>query len=945
MLRKLLTFSTVVALTLAGLVNATPALADDCSTGGAGTSGDPYVICNTTDFNQISAHPDWQFKLGANLDFTNYNPPTTDLDGELDGNGKTIRNFNRNITTNYGGLFRFISYTGFIHDLKLENITFNVTDGAYAAPLAGILYGRAERIEATGNIETNSQYTTGLVGIIWGDATLADSLSSVAINRSESTYAYGLAAILWGDDPQQGGDGIPQVSNSLYLGPGNLSALPYYEPWFDPRQSEFPPESSCDVVSGVFTLSDGFLAECSQVQEFEQFGEATGLTEGYSDFSSEIWNFGDSSSLPILRQFPKAPSSPRGLTVGNSDFNFVGQVVPGFDGGSAIMGYEVEARRAGGTWHSYDFQFNEPTLFSVDSLTPGAYYDVRVRALNAFGKSDWLATTESTIAQYTSDEVLLGNGKILSVQSGLLDAPYMSAVVSLQNGLQAVAFTETLADGTSLVGMKVFTTSGRVIYESSAEVFGPTDAQTVVGGAGRLGITVSPKGTLAIAYVVKTTLGHNVTTSVKVRQFKSTVILGDESALPARTIDKTSTTCNNDADCGYENIQLISDVSGKFAVIATFPTANGKNLVASSQLSYGNWVTKSLEAEASVESASIVPGKSGFLVGWVNRATTSTAKYSVLKKSGTSAWSAASTMDIQPGNITGTWIRRTASLATFVWNTNLANSDVIKVRDYDLVKYKFPKTAAVVISTLGVVRSMSASASQRGELSIVLDQKERESNSRTVKLLTLPPSNVLPASSTFGDYVGADYLDLSVVSSPIGTPLVSWSRETQDGSQIFVAVKGALGFNVRELPGMSPTSTQPRVKLLPTGDVLYVSIGASGTRKLIEMNTILTAKAPELSSDPSIAGETRVGKTLTADLGSWLSYSVVTKQTLQWWRCSANFAGYLDESFGCSPIKGATKSKYKTTKSDKGKILGFTMEATNFVGESSHSTALNAAIG
>lgn len=947
MLRKLLTFGTVVAITLSGLVNVSAAQAADCTTGGAGTAGDPYVICNTTDFNQIAGHPAWHFKLGADLDFSGYNPPSTDLEGELDGNGKVIRNFSRTITSPYAGLFEYIYANAYIHDLKLENVNLEVNNGAYAAPFAGILWGRAERIQASGVINTNSQYTAGLFAIIEGDATLADSLSSVVINRSQATIAYGIASVLDGRDPQDGGDGIPQVSNSLYLGTLNLNALPEYMPWFDHHNGgEFPPQS-CDVVSGVFSLADDIQPSgyCGVRADFDALGEATAQTEGFTNFDEEVWNFGDSTSLPILRQFAQAPSSPKGLSVTTNDSGLIGQVVPGFDGGSAVTGYDVQVRRAGGTWRDYSGQFNEPTLFQVYALTTGAYYDVRVRAKNALGAGDWLSTTESVIARESAGEVQQGNGKILSAATGLLENPQLSQVVTLPSGLRAFAYTDLLASGTSLVGIKVITTTGRVVYEGSAEVLSSLDSQQLVVGDDRLSIAVSPKGTMAIAYVVKSTVGNNVTTTVKVRQFKSQFVLEEEIVLAARTSDKTSTACNNDENCGYENIQLVSDVSGKFAAIATYPGATGKNLVAASQLGYRNWLTASLEVATAVESTSIIPGKAGFLVGWVNRGATSVAKYSLLKKSGTAAWSKAAVIDSQPGTVTGNWVKRSASLASFVWYANLVNSDVVKVRDFDLAKFKFPKVAAVVTSPTNEVRSISASASQRGELSISWDEKDRESNAHVIKSLTLSSANVSGPTSTFGEYVGADYSDLEVASSSNGTPLITWARDTQDGSQIFVAVKNVSGFDIRELPGMTPTSTQPRVSFLPTGDVLYVSIGKSGTKKLIEMNSILSGKAPELSRDIVLTGQAKVGKTLTATFGIWYSHTTVTKQTMQWWRCPANFAGELDELFGCTPIAGATKASYKAAKADKGKTLGFTIDATNIIGKTSRSSALNGTVG
>lgn len=947
MFRKLITKLSAIALIASGLYIASPANAVDCISGGAGTSGDPYIICNTTDFNEISTNTSGHFKLGADLDFTGYNPPTVNFYGELDGSGKSISNFSRTITDAYGGLFHYIYRSGYVHDLKLENVKFDVVGGAYAAPLAGVLWGRAERIQASGNINTDSHYTTGLIGIIEGDATLVDSLSTVTINRSGSTDAYGLAAILWGNDPQQGGDGIPQVSNSLYLGSGNLWALPEYMPYFDHQQGGSFPVPSCDVVSGVFSLADDSQTsgDCGVRATYDVIAEATSQTTGFTSFNESVWNFGDSTSLPFLAEFPQVPGSVKGLSVRNAGVQLVGQVVPGFNGGSAITGYDVEVRRAGGSWHTYTGSFLESTTFQINALTQGAYYDVRVRAVNAVGVGSWLATTESVIFGDDSGEVQLRNGKILSSATGLLETPQVSQVVTLPNGNRALAYTDAYSDGTSLVGLKIFNTQGRVTYEAAVQVFSSLDSQKLVLGDGRLSLAISPKGTVAVGYVVKSTVGNNVTTTVKVKQFSFMTLLEDETVLPARTVDKTSSACNNDADCGYKNLQLVSDAAGNFAAIASYPTLAGDNLVASSQKGYRNWLTASLDTSSTLEASSIIPGVKGLLVGWVNRAATSVAKYSLLKTSGTSTWSAPAIIDSQAGAMGGKWVKRSATLASYVWFANLTNADLIKVRDFDLAKFKFPKLATTVSSPSGVVRSISASTSQLGELSIAWDEKARDSNSHEIKTVTLPISNVAGGVTNFGGYVGENYADLTVTSSPNGTPLITWGRATQDGPQVFVAVKSVAGFNVRELVGLTPSATQPRLNFLPTGDVLYVSVGTSGTKKLIEMNTILTGKAPELSSTPALSGELKVGKTLSASVGTWNSYTAISKQTMQWWRCPSNFAGYLDQSYGCTPIAGATKATYKATKADKGKTLGFTLDATNIVGKSSSSIAFNGVVG
>jgi hypothetical protein len=955
MFRKALQVLSVISVLIATSLTSIPANAAGCSSGGSGTAGDPYIICSTTDFNQISGHPAWHFKLGTNLDFTGYNPPSTNLNGELDGNGKTISNFSRTITDPYGGLFQYIEYGAYVHDLKLDNVKLQVVGGPYAAPLAGILYGRAERIQVSGTISSDANYSTGLVGIIWGDATLKDSISTVVISRTTDvyTYIYGLAAILWGDDPQQGGDGIPQVSNSLYLATGNLWALPKYAPWYDIHQGGNYPYSSCDVVTGVYSLVDDdnqTASDCGGRINFDALGKATSQTSGFTSFSSDVWNFGDSKTLPLLTVFPQAPSSPRGVSVVNNGGSVLGQVLPGFDGGSPLTGYDVQVKQAGGTWHSYTGQFLEPSTFSAYSLTSGAYYEFRVRAVTAFGVSDWVSAPQPVMAGDNSNEIQTGNATLLSVSTGLLTAPQLSNIATLPNGLKAVAFTDVLANGTSILGVKIFNTAGRIFYQGNIGVFTSSDSEKIISGDGRLSVAVSPKGVVAVAYVVKTVSGNNVTTTAKVREFtyqfgSDLGVLDVENAIPARTIDKTSSVCNQDSNCGYENIQIASDVAGNFTVAATYPTGTAKNLVASSQLRFGNWLTASLEAEAAVESISMIPGKTGVLVGWVNRGATSVAKYSLLKKSGTSTWAPSVTIDTQVGSVTGSWVRRSAGIASFAWAVNGLTSDAVKVLDFDLTKLKSPKPATLITSPVGIVRTLSVSSSQQGELSLAWDEKARASNEHSINTLTVSNANVAGTVSTFGAFTGADVADLVSTSSISGTPVITWVTDLEDGPQVYVAVTNAAGIGVRNLPGISSTLTEPRFDFLPTGDVMYVALGSSGSKKIIEMNKILLGKAPEISAWPVLEGETKVGKTLSVRSGNWISYAPVLKSNIQWWRCPANFAGQLDQSYGCVPIPGATKQTYKAAKADKGKILGVTVDATNLFGKTSRSIALNTSIG
>lgn len=143
---------------------------------GDGTSGNPYVIANVTQLNNVRAHLDSHFVLNGNLDMdvapyntsSGWAPIGTISDpftGTFDGDGNEIDGL-----FIYGGnevgLFGVISGSADIRDLQLTSV--DVTGGGSVGALVGYMQGGSiETVSVQGRVENTggfSSYTGGLVG-------------------------------------------------------------------------------------------------------------------------------------------------------------------------------------------------------------------------------------------------------------------------------------------------------------------------------------------------------------------------------------------------------------------------------------------------------------------------------------------------------------------------------------------------------------------------------------------------------------------------------------------------------------------------------------------------------------------------------------------------------------------------------------------------------------
>ena len=112
-------------------------------------SGTWYVICNPTQFKTaFISNSNNKFVLGQDIDFLGEDlalssPMNITSGGELDGNGRTVSNFNHNYTgSNTGNGALFGSIDGNIENLRIANATGVFDYGTNAGFGTGILFGK-----------------------------------------------------------------------------------------------------------------------------------------------------------------------------------------------------------------------------------------------------------------------------------------------------------------------------------------------------------------------------------------------------------------------------------------------------------------------------------------------------------------------------------------------------------------------------------------------------------------------------------------------------------------------------------------------------------------------------------------------------------------------------------------------------------------------------------
>ena len=146
--------------------------------GGSGTALDPYLIATAVDLYDIRSNLGAYFKLVKDIDLLGTAYETFDkigvgtsspFTGEIDGNGKVIKNIIHNIIGDFNG---FIAYANgaTVKNLGFEDVnTEDPTNTTYAGVIIGDMRGGTivEKCYATGKFKvgtSTSSFTGGLVG-------------------------------------------------------------------------------------------------------------------------------------------------------------------------------------------------------------------------------------------------------------------------------------------------------------------------------------------------------------------------------------------------------------------------------------------------------------------------------------------------------------------------------------------------------------------------------------------------------------------------------------------------------------------------------------------------------------------------------------------------------------------------------------------------------------
>jgi hypothetical protein len=113
----------------------------------------------------------------------------------------------------------------------------------------------------------------------------------------------------------------------------------------------------------------------------------------------------------------------------------------------------------------------------------------------------------------------------------------------------------------------------------------------------------------------------------------------------------------------------------------------------------------------------------------------------------------------------------------------------------------------------------------------------------------------------------------------------------------------------------------------------YVTLSVTDTlnrTSTTEHSVVVTAGLPTDSSQPTIAGTTQQGQTLTSSTGSWTGNP--TSYAYQWMDCGSS-------GNNCANINGATSSGYTLAQSDVGQTIRVAVTATNASGSASATSA------
>ncbi len=197
-MKKKLAFIFVLALCMALLCIGAGATAGDGTNPfavGNGTADSPYIIMDADELaavgNELNAH----YKLGGNIDLNNnsWTPIGSDdnhaFTGTFDGGNHTISGLYIDSSSEYAGLFGYVSGAGTVKNLTVSGtVTGN---GNYTGGIVGWNNGTVSNctnnVNVTGNGSGAATYTGGVVGYNYGStSTVSDCTNAGTVSGSSN---------------------------------------------------------------------------------------------------------------------------------------------------------------------------------------------------------------------------------------------------------------------------------------------------------------------------------------------------------------------------------------------------------------------------------------------------------------------------------------------------------------------------------------------------------------------------------------------------------------------------------------------------------------------------------------------------------------------------------------------------------------------------------------
>lgn len=274
--------------------------------GGAGSSGDPYLIKNTFHLRNIDDNNVTNYQLVHNIDLDIYpfnsgkgwkpigtNSSGQEFHGRFDGNGYKIKNlFINRPTENFVGLFGVSRY-GFIKKVGFENA--NVTGKDYVGVITGINYTHISESFSTGSVtaENHAGGLTGLLETYTSAGEISNSYSLATVSASSSSAGGLIGRFISGDIAKSYAAGSVSAPSNVggivgLYGSGTVANDVFWD----------------TTATGQASSSGGGIAKT-----FIELKTQTTFTSAGWDFSS-VWDIvtGDSTSYPYLIDTEQSPA-------------------------------------------------------------------------------------------------------------------------------------------------------------------------------------------------------------------------------------------------------------------------------------------------------------------------------------------------------------------------------------------------------------------------------------------------------------------------------------------------------------------------------------------------------------------------------------------------------------------------------------------------------------